>query len=165
MGDDCGRCGDVPTGVPKTSDLFGSMERVGSMFARINRKVLVGIIGAALMVVTLGTVSAGAAAPGHYGYCGPGVYCGVPYAGNFGYYGGVAGGPTYFDPRYCPNGLVSIVPEPTNGVPINVCTLTGQRIFPVFPDFVPVGGYYPAPVAYNPVVYRPYVYQPYVYHR
>lgn len=120
--------------------------------ARINRKLFAGIIGAALMVVTLGTVSAGATAPGHYGY-------------GYNYYGGVIGGTTYFDPRYCGNGLVSIVPEPSNGAPINICTSTGQRIFPVFPDYVPYGGFYGNRVVYNPVVYNPVAYRPYTCYR
>ncbi len=40
---------------------------------------------------------------------------------------------TYVDPRYC-DGLVSVVTD-SGGNLINVCTTTGQRIFPVFPDF------------------------------
>jgi hypothetical protein len=39
---------------------------------------------------------------------------------------------TYADPRYC-NGLVSVVTD-NSGNLIDVCTTTGQRIFPVFPD-------------------------------
>lgn len=128
------------------------------MMARINRKLFAGIIGAALMVVTLGSISAGATAPVYRNGCVPGVYCGSPYAGNFNYYGGGFGGATYFDPRYCFDGLVSIVREPSNGAPINICTSTGQRIYPIYPDFAPYAGYYNAGVAYNPVVYRQYGY-------
>ncbi len=40
---------------------------------------------------------------------------------------------TYVDPRYC-NGLVSVVTD-SNGTLIDVCTATGQRIYPVFPDY------------------------------
>lgn len=46
---------------------------------------------------------------------------------------------TYFDPRYC-DGFVSIVTDGSGNL-INVCTTTGQRIFPVFPDFAPYGGF------------------------
>lgn len=41
---------------------------------------------------------------------------------------------TYFDARYCGNGAVSVVTD-GGGVPINVCTSTGQRIVPVYPDY------------------------------
>lgn len=47
---------------------------------------------------------------------------------------------TYFDPRYC-DGSVSIVTDST-GHAINICTATGQRIYPVFPDYGTYGGYY-----------------------
>lgn len=40
---------------------------------------------------------------------------------------------TYFDARYC-NGLVSVVTD-NSGNLIDVCTVTGQRIYPVFPDY------------------------------
>jgi hypothetical protein len=40
---------------------------------------------------------------------------------------------TYFDARYC-NGLVSVVTD-SSGHLIDVCTVTGQRIYPVFPDY------------------------------
>lgn len=40
---------------------------------------------------------------------------------------------TYFDARYC-NGLVSVVTDQYGNL-IDVCTTTGQRIFPIFPDF------------------------------
>lgn len=40
---------------------------------------------------------------------------------------------TYVDPRYC-NGLVSVVTD-SSGTLIDVCTATGQRIYPVFPDY------------------------------
>lgn len=46
---------------------------------------------------------------------------------------------TYFDPRYC-DGWVSIVTD-SSGKLINVCTTTGQRIFPIFPDYAPYGGF------------------------
>ncbi len=41
---------------------------------------------------------------------------------------------SYFDPRYCGDGRVSIVPD-KDGNLINVCKTTGARIFPVY------GGY------------------------
>ena len=40
---------------------------------------------------------------------------------------------TYFDPRYC-NGAVSVVTDASGNL-IDVCAATGQRIFPVFPDY------------------------------
>jgi len=40
---------------------------------------------------------------------------------------------TYVDPRYC-DGLVSVVTD-SSGHLIDVCTTTGQRIYPVFPDY------------------------------
>ena len=40
---------------------------------------------------------------------------------------------TYFDARYC-NGLVSVVTDGSGNL-IDVCTVTGQRIYPVFPDY------------------------------
>jgi hypothetical protein len=54
---------------------------------------------------------------------------------------------TYFDPRYCGNGAVSVVTD-SSGNLIDVCTSTGVRIYPVFPDYgygYPygyAGGYY-----------------------
>src|SRR5262249_31938731 len=45
------------------------------------------------------------------------------------------------DPRYCGDGLVSIVTDSTGHV-INVCTSTGVRIYPVFSDFGGYGGFY-----------------------
>lgn len=47
---------------------------------------------------------------------------------------------TYFDPRYCGDGSVSLVTDSTGHV-INVCTSTGVRIYPAFPDFAPYGAY------------------------
>lgn len=41
---------------------------------------------------------------------------------------------TYFDPRYCGNGAVSVVTD-AGGSLINVCTSTGQRILPIYPDY------------------------------
>ncbi|MDQ6603496.1 MAG: hypothetical protein M3176_17645 [Chloroflexota bacterium] len=40
---------------------------------------------------------------------------------------------TYVDPRYC-NGVVSVVTDASGNL-IDVCPATGQRIFPVFPDY------------------------------
>jgi len=61
---------------------------------------------------------------------------------------------TYFDPRYC-DGSVSIVTDST-GHAINICTSTGQRIYPVFPDYGSYGGYYGG--LYNNGVYNNGVY-------
>jgi len=44
---------------------------------------------------------------------------------------------SYFDPRYCGNGAVSVVTD-AGGALINICTSTGQRVLPVYPDYVPV---------------------------
>ncbi|MGI8688303.1 MAG: hypothetical protein ACR2M3_06950 [Thermomicrobiales bacterium] len=46
---------------------------------------------------------------------------------------------TYFDPRYC-DGSVSVVTDPSGNL-IDVCTTTGQRIYPVFPDYGYGAGY------------------------
>jgi hypothetical protein len=137
---------------------------------RINRKVLAGIVGAALLVLTLGAVSASAAVP--YGCGAPGVNCGVPYAGYAGYVGyagyqpGYAGyggyGQVYFDPRYCGDGLIAIVPEKSNGAPINICATSGVRVYPVFGDPGIYGGYGVVP-GVAPVGAVPYGYYPYVY--
>lgn len=40
---------------------------------------------------------------------------------------------TYVDPRYC-NGIVSVVTD-SSGNLIDVCAATGQRIYPLFPDY------------------------------
>ena len=49
---------------------------------------------------------------------------------------------SYFDPRYCGNGAVSVVTD-AGGSLINICTSTGQRVVPIYPDYVvaPYGGY------------------------
>jgi hypothetical protein len=138
---------------------------------RINRKVLAGIVGAALLVLTLGSISASAAVP--YGCGAPGVNCGVPYAGYVGYqpgyvgYAGYAGyggySQVYFDPRYCGDGLIAIVPEKSNGAPINICATSGVRVYPAFADYGPFGPYgaYPgvAPAGFAPYAYSPYIYR------
>lgn len=46
---------------------------------------------------------------------------------------------TYVDLRYC-NGSISVVTD-NNGVLIDVCTATGQRIYPVYPDNGYAAGY------------------------
>jgi hypothetical protein len=48
---------------------------------------------------------------------------------------------TYFDPRYCGDGNVSVVTD-ASGHLINVCTSTGVRIYPVFSDYGQFGGLY-----------------------
>jgi len=47
---------------------------------------------------------------------------------------------SYFDPRYCGNGAVSVVTD-AGGALIDICTSTGQRILPIYPDFSPYGGF------------------------
>jgi hypothetical protein len=122
---------------------------------RINRKVLLGIVGAAMLVLTVGSLSASAQTPygvpyGYAGYAGYGAYT------------------TYFDPRYCGDGLIAVVPEKTNGAPINICATTGVRVFPVYSDFGGYGGYGGYGVGYGvpgavPTGFAPYAYYPYVY--
>jgi hypothetical protein len=129
---------------------------------RINRKVLLGIVGAAMLVLTVGSMSASAAVP--YGCGAPGVACGVPYAGYLGYtgYAGYGGGPVYFDPRYCGDGLIAIVPEKSNGAPIDICATSGVRVYPVFADYGAFGGYglgYGVPGTV-PAGFAPYAYYP-----
>jgi len=46
---------------------------------------------------------------------------------------------TYFDPRYC-DGSVSIVSDASSNL-IDICTTTGQRIYPVYPDYGYPAGY------------------------
>ena len=46
---------------------------------------------------------------------------------------------SYFDPRYCGNGAVSVVTD-AGGSLINICTSTGQHVVPVYPDYAPYGG-------------------------
>lgn len=125
------------------------------------RKIVTFAAGALMLMLTLGgSVSVGAAAPtnvftangcpvGNYqclGYGDPrffyGVspyvaapYVGVPYvAANY----AVPGVVSYFDPRYCGDGRVSIVPD-KDGNLINVCTTTGFRFVPIFADGYPYG--------------------------
>lgn len=43
---------------------------------------------------------------------------------------------SYFDPRYCGDGAVSVVTD-AGGALINICTSTGQRILPIYPDYAP----------------------------
>lgn len=79
---------------------------------RVRRRALLGALGLAFgMLVLLGGTAATAASP---------------YPPNT-----VIS--TYVDPRYC-NGLVSVVTD-DGGNLINVCTATGQRIYPFYPDY------------------------------
>jgi hypothetical protein len=41
---------------------------------------------------------------------------------------------SYFDPRYCGNGAVSVVTDGSGNL-INVCTGSGVRIYPAYPDY------------------------------
>jgi hypothetical protein len=51
---------------------------------------------------------------------------------------------TYFDPRYCGNGAVSVVTDQYGNL-INVCTSSGVRIYPVYAPYGYGYGYgYPA---------------------
>ncbi|GEM_PF-3348113 len=86
------------------------------------------IVGAALLIAALGSSAAvGATAPFPPGATCSGISMCQPspdyrYAGNR---------TTYADPRYCVRGLVSVVTDPRYGELIDVCSSTGQRIFPV----------------------------------
>jgi hypothetical protein len=131
------------------------------MVQRHVRKVLAGAAGVLMLILTIGSsVSAGAAAPtnvftangcpvGNYaclGYDDPRFYPGVAYgvvpyvAGRYvapvGY--AAPGAYSYFDPRYCGDGRVSVVPDATGNL-INICTSTGARIFPAYAVGYPYG--------------------------
>lgn len=126
------------------------------------RKIVTTAVRAILLILTIGgSASVGAAAPanvftangcpvgnyqclGYYPY-GPVAYGAVPYVSPY-YAAGVVGGATYFDPRYCGDGRVSIVPD-KDGHLINVCTSTGVRFIPVYVDGYPYVG--PAYVVYR----------------
>jgi len=71
-----------------------------------------------------------------------------PYAYNSGYVPNAIVS-SYFDPRYCGDGRVSVVTD-AGGALINICTSTGQRVIPIYPDYVPFGG--------NGYGYSPYSY-------
>lgn len=125
------------------------------MVQRNARKFVAGAVGVLMLILTLGsTVSVGASAPANvftahgctvgnyqclYGtpyYYGVAPYVGTPYV--YAYYTAVPGVVSYFDPRYCGDGRVSIVPD-KDGNLINVCTSTGVRIFPIYGDGYPSG--------------------------
>ena len=115
--------------------------------------------GALMLMLTIGSsVSVGAAAPanvftangcpvGNYrclGYGDPIYYGRIPYGGVpyvYAHYNAVPGAVSYFDPRYCGDGRVSIVSD-NGGNLINVCTTTGVRVYPVYADGYPYGGLY-----------------------
>ncbi len=75
----------------------------------------------------------------------PAPYMGSPIYGSAYVYGDATGGgyppntvvSTYFDPRY---GIVSVVTD-ASGVLIDVDAV-GRRIYPIYPDYGPVTGYY-----------------------
>lgn len=115
------------------------------MIQRPIRKIVVGVAGILMLVLTIGgSATVGAAAPVNgctlgnyvctgYTYVVPAyTYANVPYV--YGRYAPAVGGVTYFDPRYCGDGRVSIVSD-KDGNAINVCTTTGARIFPVYSDY------------------------------
>ncbi len=130
------------------------------------RRLVTFAVGALMLVLTLGsTLSVGASAPanvftahgcavGNYqclGYGNPYYYGVAPYVQApyiYAHYGVAPGVVSYFDPRYCGDGRVSVVPD-KDGNLIDVCTSTGVRILPIYAD-----GYgYPYGVAPY-VVYR-----------
>jgi hypothetical protein len=119
------------------------------------RKLVACAVGALMLVLTLGsTLSVGASTPanaftahgcavGNYQclYGTPYYYGGAPYVGTpyiYAHYTAVPGVVSYFDPRYCGEGRVSIVPD-KDGNLINVCTSTGVRIYPIYADGYPYG--------------------------
>lgn len=140
------------------------------MVKRFSRRVVVGVVGVMMLVLSVaGATSVGAQVP-----CNAGNYsCAYAYGAN-GYYPGYNGYAytqpyayaqqpvynygyprnavisSYFDPRYCGNGAVSVVTD-AGGALIDVCTSTGQRIIPIYPDFVaaPTYGYGYAPYTYG----------------
>ena len=128
------------------------------------RRLMTVAAGALLLILTIGSsASVGASAPTNvftangcpvgnyrclgYGdpiyYYGAAPYGGVPYI--YAHYNAVPGAVSYFDPRYCGDGRVSIVAD-KDGHLINVCTTTGVRIYPAYLDGYPYGSPY--------VVYR-----------
>ncbi len=131
------------------------------MFQRKGRTIVTAAVGALMLLLTvLGSASVGAAAPVngctlgnracnvypyYYGYAVPYVAGGPVYVNAYTQPALVAGA-TYFDPRYCGDGRVSVVPD-KDGNLINVCTTTGVRIFPVYADAYPYVG--PAYVVYR----------------
>lgn len=126
------------------------------MVQRNARKLVTFAAGVLMLILTLGsTLSVGASAPANiftangcqvgnyrclgYGdpiYYGASPYVGAPYV--FAHYGTVPAAVNYFDPRYRGDGRVSIVSD-KDGKLMNVCTSTGARIFPVYPDGYPYG--------------------------
>jgi len=99
------------------------------------RGVIAGATGLAMLLLTLvsaGSVSAQVGYPGYPGY-------GAPVGSQSGYPPNAVIS-SYFDPRYCGNGAVSVVTD-AGGALIDICTSTGQRIIPVYPDFSPYGSF------------------------
>ncbi|MDQ2787514.1 MAG: hypothetical protein M3Y58_21205, partial [Chloroflexota bacterium] len=100
------------------------------------RWVVLGAAGTALLILALmQSASVGAAAPTTYGYggCAYNTVCGTG-ATNTGYPPNAALS-SYYDPRY---GYVSVVTDGSGNL-IDVNSATGQRIYPVYPDYG-VGG-------------------------
>jgi hypothetical protein len=131
--------------------------RHGMMVIQRNvRKIVTGAVGALMLILTLGSaLSVGASAPtnvfvanacpvGNYqclGYGNPYYYGAAPSVGApyvYAHYNAVPGAISYFDPRYCGDGRVSIVSD-KDGNLINACTSTGVRIFPIYGDGYPYG--------------------------
>lgn len=95
------------------------------------------VVGAALLIAVLGSSAAvGATAPYTTGVlcgtapsvCSPGPSYGYATTGPS--YGYATNSTTFTDPRYCVGGVISVVPDPQYGELIDVCSTTGQRIFP-----------------------------------
>jgi len=97
--------------------------------------IVAGATGLAMLLLTLvsaGSVSAQVGYPGYPGYgAGAGSRSGYPPNALIS---------SYFDPRYCGNGAVSVVTD-AGGALIDICTSTGQRILPVYPDYSSFGGF------------------------
>jgi len=135
------------------------------MIKRFSRRVTVGFVGVLMLVLSVAGAASVSAQNVYYPGTSSGAYGGYGYGQQpYGYgqqpvygqppvqpvYGqqsvSQSGYPpnavisSYFDPRYCGNGAVSVVTD-AGGALIDICTSTGQRIIPVYPDFAPFGGF------------------------
>lgn len=146
-------------------------ERGFGMAKHFTRRIVVGFVGAMMLVLSVaGATTVGAQTnygcavndyACYYAHASNGYYPGYaqrvgytqpaytqPYAYNSGYVPNAIVS-SYFDPRYCGDGRVSVVTDAA-GALIDICTSTGQRIIPIYPDYVPYGG--------NGYGYSPYSY-------
>jgi hypothetical protein len=121
------------------------------------RWIVVGAASAVLFVLAaMQAASVGAAAPTAYQYPGIVAPVGTTPTATTATMPSTTGYPantvvsTYIDPRYC-NGLVSVATDGSGNL-IDICTATGQRFLPVFPDYgygVGFGANFIAPNYFN----------------